>query len=119
MDKPTNDAKRILVQTRTHLVPGNDYHEKCRLMKNLICQYHWNRDFNPAHDRWYISGATFGYPNRRCYFLVDYGQSTDDVPVLWYRWNGEVLLEFLFLFSNFIIRISSFSSNLVLEFLVL
>ncbi len=48
-------------------------------------------------DRWSVYGARFGYDNRRCYFLVDYGRShTDDhVPVLWYQWTGESLLEAL------------------------
>ncbi|EGY23785.1 uncharacterized protein VDAG_05223 [Verticillium dahliae VdLs.17] len=56
----------------------------------LICQHHWNRDFDPERDRWSAYGARFGYPNRRCYILLDYGQSADnEVPVLWYEWMGK------------------------------
>ena len=37
----------------------------------------------------------FCYDNRRSYFLDDHGQSAtgDDIPVLWYQWTGESLLE--------------------------
>ena len=89
--KPT----RVLVQTKTHLVPGGDYDERLLFMLDLICQHHWNRDYDPDQDRWSVYGARFGYDNRRCYFLVDHGQSStdDDIPVLWYQWTGESLLE--------------------------
>jgi len=89
--------KRVLVQTKTHLVPGEDWHQRCLFMLDLICHHHLNRDFDPDQDRWSVYGARFGYDNRRCYFLVDYGRShTDDhVPVLWYQWTGESLLEAL------------------------
>jgi hypothetical protein len=83
--------KRILVQTKTNLVPGGDYLGRCEFMLDFICQHHWNRDYDPDQDRWSVYGAQFGYDNRRCYFLVDHGQSAtdDDVPVLWYQWTGE------------------------------
>ncbi|KAK3936693.1 hypothetical protein QBC46DRAFT_394382 [Diplogelasinospora grovesii] len=87
---------RILVQTKTHLVPGEDYLSKRMFMANLICQRHWNRDFDSEshNDRGYLYGGVFGQDNRRCYFLVDHGQHSgndDDVPVLWYEWTGESL----------------------------
>lgn len=87
--------KRILVQTKTHLVPGDGYDQRCLFLLDLICQYHWNRDFDPDQDRWSVYGAWFSYDNRRCYFLVDHGQSLNDndVPVLWYEWTGESLLK--------------------------
>ncbi|KAB5514930.1 hypothetical protein GE09DRAFT_1161624 [Coniochaeta sp. 2T2.1] len=86
-------AERILVQTRTSLVPGDDYAERCRLMRNLICQHQWKRDYNHGWDRWYEYRALFGYENRRCYFVVDGGQAadeTEDVPVIRYKWDGEM-----------------------------
>ncbi|POR31688.1 Uncharacterized protein TPAR_08097 [Tolypocladium paradoxum] len=85
--------KRILVQTKTHLVPGDDYHQRCLFLLDVMCRHHWNRDFDPRQDRWSEYGAWFGYDNRRCYFLVDHGQSSADrhVPVLWYEWTGESL----------------------------
>jgi hypothetical protein len=86
--------KRILVQTQTHLVPGDDYGARCFFILNLICQHHWNRDFVFGEDRWNQYGAQFGYDRLTCYFLVDHGQSAtnDDVPVLWYQWTGKSLL---------------------------
>ena len=69
---------RILVQTKTSLVPGEGYHERCMFMLNTICQHHWNRDFDLAQDRWNVYGAQFGYDNRDCYFLIDHGQSLSD-----------------------------------------
>lgn len=85
--------KRILLRSATHLVPGDEFMEKIMFMLDLICQHHWGRDFDRKHDRWSSFGARFGYPNRRCYFLLDHGQSLADeaVPVLWYEWMGESL----------------------------
>jgi hypothetical protein len=92
-ENPTG-PKRILVQTKTHLVPGGDYGERCYFILDRICQLHWNRDFVFGEDRWNSYGARFGYDNRTCYFLVDHGQSIDDdVPVVWYQWTGKSLLE--------------------------
>ena len=91
----TMGPKRILVETKTHLVPGDEYGTKCHSMIHLICQHHWNRNFIFGEDRWYSYGTQFGYDNRTCYFLVDHGQSAtgDDVPVVRYQWTGESLLE--------------------------
>jgi len=87
---------RILVQTKTHLVYGNDYNDRCKRMRNIICRHLWKRDFDPDQERSYAR-ADFGYPNRRCFFLVDHGQSdTDDVPIRWYAWTGTFLLDCLF-----------------------
>ncbi|KAF4973625.1 hypothetical protein FZEAL_9269, partial [Fusarium zealandicum] len=85
---------RILVQTVTHLVPGNHYGERVEYMRNLICQHHWNRDFDWDQDRWNIHGNDFAIPNRNCYFLIDHGHSepSEDPPVLWYKWMGESLI---------------------------
>ncbi|KAI0117881.1 hypothetical protein GGR51DRAFT_500435 [Nemania sp. FL0031] len=87
--------KRILVRTKTHLVPGDDYGARCYFMLDRICQHHWNRDFVFGEDRWNSYGTEFGYDNRTCYFLVDHGRSAsndDDVTVLWYEWTGESLV---------------------------
>jgi len=85
---------RILVSTATHLVPGDGFFERTAFMRNLIGQYHWNRDFKDC-DRFEAYNATFGYDNRKCYFVLDHGQSPDGndeiVPILWYRWTGTLL----------------------------
>ncbi|KAI1405167.1 hypothetical protein F4819DRAFT_445073 [Hypoxylon fuscum] len=84
---------RILVQTKTHLVPGDEYSERCKNMKNLICQHYWDRDFDYNRDRFYAYRADFAYEGRRCYFLLDHGHSdTDDVPLLWYKWTGNTFI---------------------------
>lgn len=103
MEIPTSEERyatrpcRILVQTKTHLVQGNDYNERCKRMRNIICRHFWERDFDPNQERSYAR-ADFGYPNRRCFFLVDHGQSNvDDVPIRWYKWTGISLSECPFL----------------------
>ncbi|KAI0505811.1 hypothetical protein F5B22DRAFT_651357 [Xylaria bambusicola] len=88
-DENSNAPQRIVLQTKTHQVPGGDYQERCRRMKNLLCQHLWNRDFDYEQDRWQAYGAAFAYEGRRCYFLLDHGQSSsNNVPVLWYKWTG-------------------------------
>ena len=84
---------RVLVQTKTHLVPGDDYEQRLMFMLNLICNRHLNRNFDSRQDRYSAEGTWFGYHNRRCYFLVDHGESSNDhdVPVSWYEWTGESL----------------------------
>ncbi|EGY19423.1 hypothetical protein VD0002_g3142 [Verticillium dahliae] len=83
---------RVLVRSKTHLVQGDSYNDKCNVLKNKICQEVWNRDFDPQQDRWFTYGALFGYDNRRCYFLVDNGPHTaDEIPVQWYEWTGSQL----------------------------
>ncbi|KAI3321809.1 hypothetical protein HD806DRAFT_545508 [Xylariaceae sp. AK1471] len=69
-EKDADGPKRILVQTKTHLLRGEDYSTKLYFTLNLICQHHSNRDF-------------LGYNNRTCYFLVDHSESAADnhVPV--------------------------------------
>lgn len=102
MEAPTGESNpplqhpgpvRILVQTVTNLVPGNDYGQRVEYIRNLICQHHWNRDFDWNKDRWNVYGDQFGYENRKCYFLVDHGESTENPPILWYQWTGKSLLE--------------------------
>ena len=86
---------RKLVSTTTHLVPGDEYFAKTEFIQNLICQYHWDRDFKWGSDRFEAYNAVFGFDNRPCYFLIDHGQSPDGnddvVPILWYRWTGDSL----------------------------
>lgn len=60
---------------------------------NRVCQYHWNCDFSVPRFRWASHNGQFALNNRRCFFLVDYGESQndDEVPVLCYEWTGETL----------------------------
>ncbi|KAM6482526.1 hypothetical protein HDV62DRAFT_45828 [Trichoderma sp. SZMC 28011] len=83
---------RILVQTVTSLVPGNDWWQRIVYIRNIICQYHWNRDFDWDKDRWNSYGDDFGYDNRNCYFLIDHGESAEDPPILRYKWTGKTLI---------------------------
>lgn len=84
---------RILVQTLTHLVPGSGNMERSFFMLDRMCQHHWNCDFEAPRFRWASYNAQFASNNRRCFFLVDYGESDndEDVPVLPYEWTGESL----------------------------
>ncbi|KAL7919980.1 hypothetical protein ACQKWADRAFT_299819 [Trichoderma austrokoningii] len=87
----TSGPVRVLVQTSTSLVPGDHYAGKITSMRNLICQRFWNRDFDWDEERFYPYNATFGYENRRCYFLLNHGHSDIDPPILWYEWTGKSL----------------------------
>ena len=91
--KDSGDILRILVQTKTDLVPGNGYEERVENMRNLICQHHWKRDFDKHQDRWNVYGHEFSYERRTCYFLVDYGdlEPPGELPTLWYKWIGDSL----------------------------
>lgn len=84
---------RVLVQTLTHLVPGDDGIEREQFILNRICQYHWNCDFQAPKFRYASYDANFAFNSRRCFFLVDYGEAEndDDVPVLPYEWTGQCL----------------------------
>ncbi|KAK2865076.1 hypothetical protein FQN49_003936 [Arthroderma sp. PD_2] len=86
---------RILVRTLTHLVPGNGNSERRMFILNRICQHHWGCDFEAPERRWSSYNDLFGLNNRRCFFLVDYGESLngddDAVPVLSYEWTGKSL----------------------------
>lgn len=91
--KPREDpeeAVRVLVQTRTHLVPGSDHYEKLLFILDLVCDHLWGRTFHPRRDRFHLYGPPLGRKNHRFYFVVDHGQATDDstVPVLWYQFTG-------------------------------
>lgn len=89
----TEPPVRVLVQTLTHLVPGTDGLERSFFILNLVCQHHWNCDFQTPKFRCSSYNDFFAFNNRRCFFLVDYGESQndDDVPVLSYAWTGESL----------------------------
>ncbi|KAK3371858.1 hypothetical protein B0T24DRAFT_511652, partial [Lasiosphaeria ovina] len=84
---------RILVSTAVHLIPGIGFFGRNEYMQNLISQYHWKRDFEDS-DRFLVYNTGFS-SNRRCYFLLDHGQSPDDndeaIPILMYWWTGESL----------------------------
>ncbi|KAE8146783.1 hypothetical protein BDV25DRAFT_169609 [Aspergillus avenaceus] len=91
---------RILVQTLTHLVPSDipntdrdPYNIKFFSMLDRICRYHWNCDFAPEIHRCASYGDDFAYNNRFCFFLIDYGTTSndDDVPILCYEWTGQDL----------------------------
>ena len=105
LEGSSTGPKRILVQTNTRLVPGDDYHRRLLFMLDLTCQHHWNRDYLPDQVRWSVYGCRFGYDNRRCYVLVHHGQSSNDdgVPVLWYQWTAESLYEHPFVPGSIVV----------------
>ncbi|KAI1747315.1 hypothetical protein F4782DRAFT_521509 [Xylaria castorea] len=97
------DPVRILVETATHLVPGQLYPEKLEGMRNVICRHHWDRDFDHEIDRCYVYGlggagdlkSGRGGQGRACFFLVDNGETMserENPPVLRYRWTGKELV---------------------------
>ena len=86
---------RILVQTLTHLVPESNDLSKTMFIINRICQLHWQCDYNYKEHRWSSYNGRFALKNRRCFFLLDTGESLndDDVPILSYEWTGESLYD--------------------------
>ena len=97
---------RILVQTLTHLVPGGNGIEKTTFILNQISQLHWQCDYNHRERRWSSYNDQFALKNRRCFFLIDTGKSSndDDVPILSYEWSGEFL--YVYALSLFIRLVS-------------
>lgn len=84
---------RILVQTLTYLLPGTDNYDRTFFILKLICQRHWGCDFESPRFSWASYNDQFAFNNRRCFFLIDHGESDndDEVPVFYYEWTGEVL----------------------------
>ncbi|KAL7963054.1 hypothetical protein V8C34DRAFT_300975 [Trichoderma compactum] len=64
------------------------------IYETSFVKHHWNRDFDWNKDRWNVHGDQFGYENRKCYFLVDHGESPENTnpPILWYQWTGKSLI---------------------------
>lgn len=89
---------RVLIQTVTHLVPGNDRGEQLRFLENKVCQLHWGRDFDRAQERIYAyhDHDDFGLKKVECFFIIDHrghDHATEEVraPVVFYKWTGESL----------------------------
>ncbi|GKZ32819.1 hypothetical protein AbraIFM66950_002452 [Aspergillus brasiliensis] len=91
---------RILVQTLTHLVPsdnlianGEPYGDKLLSMLDRTCKHVWDFPYEPGLQRWYSYGDEFGYNNRVCFFLLDYGTAPngndEEVPIRCFTWDGE------------------------------
>lgn len=96
---------RILVQTKTHLVPGDkstDSWERIERMVKLICHLVWQRDFDKLRERKWLYGCEFAFDNRPCWFLIDHHgpdpEPIPDPPVVWYTWTGTDLSVSHFLF---------------------
>ncbi|KAL2126471.1 hypothetical protein VTI74DRAFT_846 [Chaetomium olivicolor] len=85
---------RVLVQTKTHLVPGDkstEFGERVSAMENMICQHVWQRDYDRHRERAWHYGCKFALENIECWFLVDHHgpdpSPSPDPPVLWYILN--------------------------------
>lgn len=97
-DHDHNKAVRVLVQTKTHLVPGDkstDYGERFTRMENLISQHVWQRDYDGHRERTWNYHVELAIDNVECWFLVDHhglGPVYETAPpVLWYKWTGAEL----------------------------
>lgn len=83
---------RLLLETHTHLVHGDEWVKKVKFLRNIVCNSHFNRDFDPQQDRYYLEGDDFGLPSRPCYLLVDHGDKMADaksIRLFRYRWTGD------------------------------
>ncbi|KAK4234786.1 hypothetical protein C8A03DRAFT_46963 [Achaetomium macrosporum] len=86
---------RVLVQTQTHLVPGDrstEFGERYDAMVNLICQHVWQREYDKFRERVWNYHCHFALDNVECWFLVDHHgpdpSPPPDPPIVWYRWTG-------------------------------
>ncbi|KAK3900817.1 hypothetical protein C8A05DRAFT_45412 [Staphylotrichum tortipilum] len=86
---------RILVQTQTHLVPGDkstDFFERYDAMVSLICQHVWQREYDQFRERVWNHHLHFALDNVECWFLVDHHgpdkSPSPDPPLVWYQWTG-------------------------------
>ena len=89
---------RVLVQTKTHLVPGDKstyYGIRMTDMENRICQHVWKRNHQQGSERMFDHNTNLMIDNLNCWFLVDHHgfdpQPDVDPPVLWYNWTGTEL----------------------------
>lgn len=98
----TPSPMRVLVQTLTNLVPsdnlianGEPYGDKLLSMLDRTCKHVWDFPYEPGLQRWYSYGDEFGYNNRVCFFLLDYGTAPngndEEVPIQCFTWDGEKL----------------------------
>ncbi|OTA99894.1 hypothetical protein M426DRAFT_27115 [Hypoxylon sp. CI-4A] len=63
--------KRSCIETEVNHA-GEDFSDRCKTLKNLLCRHLWRRDFDGCQDRWSSYRATFAYPYRTYYFLLDH-----------------------------------------------
>ncbi|KAK3292990.1 uncharacterized protein B0H64DRAFT_403257 [Chaetomium fimeti] len=86
---------RVLVQTQTHLVPGDKtthFGERYDAMVSLICQHVWQREYDQFRERDWSYHCHFAVDNVECWFLIDHHgpdpTPPPDPPLIWYRWTG-------------------------------
>ncbi|KAL2127967.1 hypothetical protein VTI74DRAFT_9919 [Chaetomium olivicolor] len=84
-----DSALRVLVQTQTHLVPGDkstEFGERYDAMVNLIFQHLWQREYDKFRERVWNYHCHFALDNVECWFLVDHHgpnpSSPPDPPII-------------------------------------
>lgn len=89
---------RVLVQTYTHLVPGEARPHKLEFLRDTIAGRVLKTKHNRSTAHMHVYDDMFAIPGRQCFFLYDYAAAPvgddvadDDIPLLWYRWTGEQL----------------------------
>lgn len=89
---------RILVQTYTHLVPGEARPDKLKFLRNTIATQVLKTTYNKSTDFMQAYDDLFAVPGRQCFFLYDHAATPvgddvadDAIPLLWYRWTGDKL----------------------------
>ncbi len=111
---------RILVQTQTHLVPGDrftEFGERYDAMVDLICRHVWQRAYDKFRERVWTYHTHFALDNVECWFLIDHHGPDPSPPpepqIIWHRWTGTELFVCLDL-SNWM-RLPSWLPNLLLQ----
>ena len=98
---------RVLVQTKTHLVPGDKSTSilvRIHAMNDMICDLVWQRHYDRHRERAWDYKCEFAVDNVECWFLVDHhgpdSSLPPDPPVLWYKWTGTELSVCLYVTLN-------------------
>lgn len=89
---------RILVQTRSGLIRGENSTARRRRVSDIVARAVWDRNSDPTQETLRSYRALWSRPRMTCWFLVDHafpqvGSDVPDesIPILWYLYDGEWL----------------------------
>ncbi|KAG8166814.1 hypothetical protein KVR01_002503 [Diaporthe batatas] len=95
----THSPVRVLVQTYTHLVPGEARPDKLEFLRKTIAKRVLKMRHNKSTAYMHVYDDLFAIPGRQCFFLYDYASTPigddivdDEIPILWYRWSGDKMM---------------------------
>ncbi|CAG9945118.1 unnamed protein product [Clonostachys rosea f. rosea IK726] len=90
---------RVLLQTVTHLVPGDVYGDRITFIQNTLCRHFFKRDFDHAQKCLFPFHDDFGLNNVKCFVLLDHHghdhttQEENPAVFVWMKWTGQSLVQ--------------------------